>query len=149
MAGVDKVVSPAEMAAAARHASCYEFLASIGGAAPFLERLRKHPFWLDDDLRWLLSKPSLLDMTTKQAWLHYCIENKMKGTQTLVTDRNNLVRACAELHVDETTGELKDDPEASRLNVVFQGEAAAGDGLRREWFRLLSAEVLNPDCGLF
>ena len=93
----DKVVSPAEMAAAARHASCYEFLASIGGAAPFLERLRKHPFWLDDDLRWLLSKPSLLDMTTKQAWLHYCIENKMKGTQALVTDRNNLVRACAEL----------------------------------------------------
>ncbi|KAL4422562.1 hypothetical protein ABPG75_008759 [Micractinium tetrahymenae] len=35
------------------------------------------------------------------------------------------------------------------LKVAFDQENGAGDGVRREWFRLLAAELTNPDTGLF
>jgi hypothetical protein len=33
------------------------------------------------------------------------------------------------------------------IKVVFEGESGTGDGVRREWFTLLAAELTNPDAG--
>ena len=33
------------------------------------------------------------------------------------------------------------------VKVAFAGENGAGDGVRREWFTLLAAELTNPDAG--
>jgi len=57
--------------------------------------------------------------------------------------------ACAQLGVDERTGQLVQGTYPSALDVRWDGEAAGGDALRREWFGLATAEMLNPDRGLF
>ena len=33
------------------------------------------------------------------------------------------------------------------IKVAFAGEDGVGDGVRREWFSLLAAELTNPDAG--
>ena len=35
------------------------------------------------------------------------------------------------------------------LDVRFVGDAASGDGLRRDWFGLVVRELIDPKCGLF
>jgi E3 ubiquitin-protein ligase HACE1 len=35
------------------------------------------------------------------------------------------------------------------LSIHFQGEQGFGQGVVREWFDLLSREILNPDYALF
>ena len=56
---------------------------------------------------------------------------------------------CAQLGVDETTGELIAGTGASALDVQWEGEAASGDALRRDWFGRATAEMLSLDRGLF
>jgi len=33
------------------------------------------------------------------------------------------------------------------LNIKFEGELGSGAGVRREWFDVLSHEILNPNYG--
>ena len=56
--------SPAALAAERGHADCFRFLAEIGGAAAFLEQLRRREFIdnIDSKLPWLLTDPALLDL---------------------------------------------------------------------------------------
>ena len=49
--------------------------------------------------------------------------------------------------VDETTGQV--NAQAGSLNVMFEGEAAEGDGVRREWFGQTTKEMIDPNRGLF
>ena len=49
----------------------------------------------------------------------------------------------------EATGHLVHGTQARELDMTYEGEASAGDGLRREWFGLAMAEMLDPDRGLF
>lgn len=35
------------------------------------------------------------------------------------------------------------------VRVAFEGEDGSGDGVRREWFSLLAAELADPQAGLF
>lgn len=51
--------------------------------------------------------------------------------------------------MDEVTGQLVHGTGAQGLDVRFEGEAAVGSALRREWFSLAVAEMLHPDRGLF
>lgn len=43
-----------------------------------------------------------------------------------------------------TSEELK-----KTLNIRFSGEAGTGAGVRREWFEILSQEIVNPNYALF
>lgn len=40
-------------------------------------------------------------------------------------------------------------PAAGGLRVAFEGEAAQGDGVAREWFRLIAADLADPGACLF
>ena len=55
--------------------------------------------------------------------------------------RHGDVGACAALSVDEATGRPFSGTAATALDVRYQGEAAAGDALRREWFEQATAEM--------
>lgn len=63
--------------------------------------------------------------------------------------RHGDVGACAALSVDEATGRPFSGTAATALDVRYQGEAAAGDALRREWFEQATAEMVDPRRGLF
>ena len=142
------------MAAKAGKQSCFEFILSIGGATLFWSKLASSPESIAGPLRWLLSKPLLLNLPTKSAWLHMRLAAKVRGadavTLSLVAHRDNILEGlCSQLGVDETTGNLVDGTRAQLLDVRYEGEAAGGDGLRREWFGLAVAEMLDPDRELF
>ena len=67
----------------------------------------------------------------------------------LVADRTNLLGGlCAQLGVDEHSGQLADGLEARGLDVRFSGENGVGDGLRREWLTAVVAEILSIDRGV-
>ena len=67
----------------------------------------------------------------------------------LVADRTNLLGGlCAQLGVDEHSGQLADGVEARGLDVRFSGENGVGDGLRREWLTAVVAEILSIDRGV-
>ena len=58
--------------------------------------------------------------------------------------------ACLALGVDATAGQLT-TARPTRLCTIrtSNGDAAEGDGLRREWFHKAVASLLEPDRGLF
>ncbi|EOD13083.1 putative ubiquitin-protein ligase [Emiliania huxleyi CCMP1516] len=90
----------------------------------------------------------------KRAWLHARLEAKVGGADavalSLVACRDNILEGlCAQLGVDEVTGNLLDGAGPQRLSVRYAGEAADGDALRREWFGLVTAEIFDPNSGLF
>ena len=69
--------TPARLAAEKGHVRCFELLASIGGADSFRSRLAENPEMIDQSYGWMLSKPELLDLPTKRAWLHSRLEKKV------------------------------------------------------------------------
>ena len=149
----DNIPTPAQLAADAGHSRCFDVLVECGGAAPYWSKLAAVPGLLVTK-PWLLSKPSRLDLPTKRAWLGMALDSKVGdadgATLSLVVRREHvLLDLCRQLGVDEATGQLTDQAEAQRLDVRYRGEAASGDALRREWFGLVLAEMLDPDRGLF
>jgi hypothetical protein len=56
---------------------------------------------------------------------------------------------CAHLGVDEATGQQLHGTAAQGLRIAFVEEASSGDSLRREWFGLVAAEMLDRNRGLF
>jgi len=116
--------------------------------------LASSPGQIETDYPVLLSKPSLLVLAVKRAWLHVRLEAKVGGADavklSLVARRDNILDGlCAQLGVDETTGSLVEGTRAQQLDVTFDGEAAAGDALRREWFGQATAEMVDGRTGLF
>jgi E3 ubiquitin-protein ligase HACE1 len=102
----------------------------------------------------LLLDPSLLPLEKKQRWLHYRLEGRMQNTNaqtlSLTSVRDDILQGmCVQLGVDETTGQIAAHTAAQALDVQFQDENGAGDGVRREWFDLVVAEMIDPDHGLF
>ena len=145
------ISTPAEIAAFYDHVGCFEVLTEIGGAAAFWAKLAASPLLMKE---WMLSKPTLLDLPNKRAWMHRCTAAKVSVsnavTLSLVASRANVLDGlCAQLGVNEATGELISGTGASALDVRWEGEAASGDALRRDWFGLATAEMLSLDRGLF
>jgi len=64
-------------------------------------------------------------------------------------DNSMLQGLCAQFGIDEATGEVNAAARAQQLNVQFDGENGAGDGLRREWFHKATAEIVDLGKGLF
>ena len=150
------VSSPAKRAVEYGQRACFKFLTQIGGAQTFWAEVASDPSWIDDLYPWLLDDPQFLNLAAKRSWLRQQLRAVVDegAALSLVARRDNLLdRLCANLGIDESTGRL--DPENAQqarpraLSVSYAGEASAGDGLRREWFGLATAEIVHPDRGLF
>jgi hypothetical protein len=106
------------------------------------------PRLLREDLRFLVERGGggLLTLEAKRAWLA-CERERLErlGRQRLkvVTGRTNILGDVCETLSAAGSGE------AAGLSVAFRGETAAGDGLRREWFQLVAAELADPRVNLF
>jgi E3 ubiquitin-protein ligase HUWE1 len=92
-----------------------------------------------------------LSFEEKQTWLREKIHQEQakcnfKGI-SIVVPRNNIFQGSCGLMFTEgkdATASLKGE-----FNVRFEGEDGVGAGIRREWFRVLAAEMFNPDTALF
>ena len=155
----DNQQTPAEVAARAGHIDCLRVFVAIPGAmTQLLDSASQHPEYLEEGgiHQCLLSEPGLVDVKTTQTWLAWRLEKVVgdaDATQlSLVSDRTNVLEGlCAHLGVNEGIGHLIGGGAALpfALDVQFLGEAAIGDGLRREWFRHTVTEMLDPSRGLF
>eukprot|EP00002_Diphylleia_rotans_P000579 TRINITY_DN102_c0_g1_i1.p1 TRINITY_DN102_c0_g1~~TRINITY_DN102_c0_g1_i1.p1 ORF type:complete len:1096 (+),score=215.02 TRINITY_DN102_c0_g1_i1:29-3289(+) len=75
-------------------------------------------------------------------------EDQQRFEDPFSIDRGNPFEASCGLFADA----MKHDAESiliSQLSVQFDGEAGVGPGVRREWFDLMSKEIVNPNYGLF
>ena len=144
--------SPAAGAAQRGHADCFRFLAEIGGAAAFLEHLRGRESLIDSFCPCLLTDPALLDLGTKRGWLNAQLRCKVQAAGSdaaieLIVHRDDMLHGlCDALGVHELTGQVS--AQAGSLNVRFDGEAAEGDGVRREWFGQTTKDMIDPNRGL-
>eukprot|EP01052_Picozoa_sp_SAG31_P024215 SAG31_NODE_2044_length_6580_cov_2.757445_7_plen_769_part_00 len=153
---------------AARHPECLRALVEIGGGNEWLvhavqERTGRHqrigavtqPQWST-----LLSNPSLLDLRTKQLWLAHRLEQVVSTASAaqldLVAVRGDaLAGLCEQLGVAEgaSSGQLlmanAEVVAPAPLAVQFSHENGVGDGVRREWFGIVSSELTDPARGLF
>jgi ankyrin repeat protein len=142
------------------HLACVQFLVRIGGAqelhsiiAARPERLKESPYTA------LLSQPGLLDFACKRAWMQHTLEEVVTEHDdaaealSLVSRRGGVLEGlCAHLGVNEQMGDVVDDDESAQprgVSIRFEGEAAAGDGLRREWFDEIVGEIVDVERGLF
>lgn len=147
--------SPAMFASLRGHVDCLRFLIEIGGAEPFLAYVRRDPHDVPASLfEGLLADSSFLDLATKRAWLDARLSEKVDddddfdASLNLEVHRGSVLEGvCAQLGVEEQTGRVQ--AEARGVRVTFQGEAADGDALRREWLGAASAEMIDPAYGLF
>ena len=106
-------------------------------------------------LRILLSSPKYLNLNARCSSLSALIESNIPaaddGIVLEIADWHTpLLGACLALGVDATAGQLT-TARPTRLGTVrtSNGDAAEGDGLRREWFHKAVASLLEPDRGLF
>ena len=149
----DSQLSPASLAAENGHADCFRFLAEIEGASGFLEYLARGDTFSIDDYPCLLTDPTLLDLGTKRGWLNAQLSRKVQeaGSEAaieLIVYRDDMLQGlCDTLGVHEVTGQV--NAQAGSLSVTFDGEAAEGDGVRREWFGQTTKEMIDPNRGLF
>jgi E3 ubiquitin-protein ligase HACE1 len=100
----------------------------------FQDLVKSLPF--DERQQWLREK-----IHEEQAKLNF------KGLSLTVTRGSLFEASCTLLSPDkakEENSSLKGE-----LNVRFEGEDGVGAGVKREWFRVLSNEMFNPDYALF
>ncbi|CAI9718982.1 E3 ubiquitin-protein ligase HACE1 isoform X1 [Octopus vulgaris] len=64
--------------------------------------------------------------------------------ESLVIDRQRVFDSSCEMLHKINSGKLK-----KNISVKFEGEKGMGLGVVREWFDVLSKEILNPDYALF
>lgn len=99
----------------------------------FIHIVRSQPFemrreWFYDNLAQQASK---VEMTPEEQ-------------EMLVVDRGKLFQSSCSQLLSKLPRKLK-----KNLNMRFEGEEGMGQGVVREWFVVLSKEILNPDYGLF
>jgi hypothetical protein len=95
----------------------------------------------------------------KQAWVQHTLKSVVAQHDvvaealSLVSRRGGVLEGlCAHLGVNEQTRDVVDDDESAQprgVSIRFEGEAAAGDGLRREWFDEIVGEIVDVERGLF
>ncbi|CAE8701777.1 unnamed protein product [Polarella glacialis] len=108
----------------------------------------------------LLSSPKILSLAARQKWLSAAMDKFIapedgEGMELEVVDWNApLLGACEALGVSSVDGQLT-TARPARLQTVrtasssAAGDAAAGDGLRREWLQAVSGSLIEPNHGLF
>ncbi|KAL4232649.1 E3 ubiquitin-protein ligase [Mactra antiquata] len=128
----------------------------------FIER---NPSVIFDHLRFLLDIPELnalfLPVIRKQPfearrrWFYEYFENQKELNSNIETDlshdEDTLMIQRDVLFRSSCSQIMEKDPEKLKrnLNLRFHGEEGMGQGVVREWFDVLSKEILNPDYALF
>lgn len=123
----------------------------------------RNPKVIFDHFHFLLECPELMSQflhiiksqpfSARQEWFYENLhpedyDNDMfhspTSQESLVIDRNRLFdSSCEELN-KASPSKLK-----KNISIKFEGEEGMGLGVVREWFDILSKEILNPDYGLF
>ena len=92
----------------------------------------------------------------KRTWLAEKLAKMVDNNQTishldLNPHRQHLLDGlCVKLGINEKSGALVgENVQPLPVSIRFQGENAVGDGVRREWFELTAAEILDKNKGLF
>ncbi|CAK0878757.1 unnamed protein product, partial [Prorocentrum cordatum] len=106
----------------------------------------------------LFSTPKYLGLQTRAAWLRAAMEAIIppEDGEGIVLEVANweapLLGACEALGVASEDGRLT-TARPAKLQTVRQArsarDAAAGDGLRRQWLAAAASQLLEPDHGLF
>ena len=106
----------------------------------------------------LFSSPKYFSLDTRATWLRAAMQALIppedgEGIVLEVADWDApLLGACEALGVASENGQLTTAPPAMLLtvrNTRSAGDAAAGDGLRRQWLAAAAARLLEPYHGLF
>eukprot|EP00933_Yihiella_yeosuensis_P055723 TRINITY_DN54614_c0_g1_i1.p1 TRINITY_DN54614_c0_g1~~TRINITY_DN54614_c0_g1_i1.p1 ORF type:complete len:515 (+),score=102.59 TRINITY_DN54614_c0_g1_i1:104-1546(+) len=140
-----------------------EVFAEIGGLDAYLGPIKRDVQVLLNPenskiSRDLLCSPRILDVSIRQEWLSLAMDQLIapedgEGLVFEVTDWSTpLVGACQALGVSSEDGQLTTARPAKLQEVRMSsssGEAAAGDGLRRQWLKAATESLLEPDHGLF
>jgi len=127
-----------------------------------LSLVRRSPRQIFEQFHFLLEHESLMDrfMTVVRAqpfadrvnWYYQHLQTSALDDALTYDDLNSFLMlsrvnpfevACSRL------GGISAEELKRGLNIRFEGEAGTGAGVRREWFDILSREVLNPDYALF
>ena len=105
----------------------------------------------------LFSSPKYLSLDVRVGWLSASIEKLIppedgEGLVFEIADWDApLVGACQAMGVHVAHGQLTTARPAKLQTVrnASSGDAAVGDGLRRQWFAVATTALLEPDHGLF
>ena len=133
------------------------FLAEIGGMAAVNDIVQESEMYGAVLVGYpsLLSHPSLLNLASKRAWLSHRLKEVVGPDPTaagldLHASRANLLDGlCDQLGVNEQSGQVSGAALPGPLSIQFLGENGVGDGVRREWFEQVVAEIVDEDKGLF
>jgi hypothetical protein len=111
--------------------------------------VRSSPSLLTTSLALLMKHPKYVDFDNKRTWFRAKIHQEQQrsglGTLPITVRRSNLMADSYNALINRTIEELKD-----KITVQFASEPAVdAGGVSREWFLLISREMLNPMYGLF
>ena len=71
-------------------------------------------------------------------------------TMTIITGRNDMIDSAMQaFNVDVNNGNVQKANDYTSINVLFEDETGAGDGVLREWFDELVTKIIDPKFGLF
>ncbi|XP_062601768.1 E3 ubiquitin-protein ligase HACE1-like [Saccostrea cucullata] len=102
----------------------------------FLHIIRSRPF--ESRRRWFY------DNLDREGSRGEIIHSPPSDEDVLVISRERMFHSSCESLIKQPSDKLK-----KGLAIRFQGEEGMGSGVVREWFDVLSREVLNPDYALF
>ncbi|XP_061176415.1 E3 ubiquitin-protein ligase HACE1-like [Saccostrea echinata] len=102
----------------------------------FLHIIRSRPF--ESRRRWFY------DNLDREGSRGEIIHSPPSDEDVLVISRERMFHSSCESLIKQSSDKLK-----KGLAIRFQGEEGMGSGVVREWFDVLSREVLNPDYALF
>lgn len=93
-----------------------------------------------------------VDIKMKRAWLSFHLRQvfDQDTVAALEVDRENVIEGLfGFLQINPDTGKDAGGLVPRGISVRFAGEPSYGDGLRRDWFGQVFAELLDPAVGLF
>ena len=105
--------------------------------------IRAHPGLLTTNFAFLLNKKELLDFNNKKQWFKSRMTLDIRKPLSIVIDRFNLLEDTCLQILDRSIYTL------GKLNVQFKDEPGIGPGVRREFFNMITKELMNSDLGLF
>lgn len=126
--------------------------------------VQRNPTVIFDHFHFLLECPELMSQflhvirlqsfERRREWLYQNISDGDNHNEILhipASDQDVLVINRERLFHSSCERVMKEDPEKLKkgLALKFDGEEGMGQGVVREWFDVLSREILNPDYALF
>jgi len=126
----------------------------------FQKIVQMNPQVIFEHFSFLFDNPSLMNMfldtiksqpfTERYKWFYDHLKNSSE--RSFVEAENSLFRIDRTNVFEDSCGQIKgvsSNALKHNLSIQFVNEEGVGDGVLREWFSLLSNEILNPQYCLF